>query len=239
MLSKSETGILRNYLALSPCPEDTFTYDELLGYFFGLAITPEVISPGEWQPLIFGGHTVSSSSPEQTEIIDSCLTGVLNRLIEKFQQEKLFFPFDINILVDEELEELYEWISGFEEAIALREEIWDPEEYGSLPDREKEELYHSLITVQGLVDPFEVMEFLEQIPDEVFQEAFPEMVSLVTDRDAQIQLFLLSNLPYAIDTLMQHAQKIDRRQQRLPDRSKPTKRSKVIEVDFRRSKKQT
>ncbi len=72
---------------------------------------------------------------------------------------------------------LYEWVSGFEEAIALREELWDPEEYPDISDRKKEELYHSMMTIQGLVDPVEVMDYFEDMPDEVFQEAFSGMDS--------------------------------------------------------------
>ncbi len=53
-VTAKQKKILTRFLALSPDPDDTFTYDELMGYLFGVAITPEVILPSEWMDQIFG-----------------------------------------------------------------------------------------------------------------------------------------------------------------------------------------
>ena len=237
MLSDADNKILRSYLALAPDPENAFTCDELLGYIFGLAITPDIISPSEWQPLIFGGDFINFPSPEQAEIMLSCLMGVLHKAIEDFHLGNLKFPFNINQLNAITLEQLYEWVSGFEEALALRDEIWDPEEYPALPKRAKEELYQSLMTVQGLVDPLEVMEVFASIPDDIFNDTFPEMAINHTDREAQIQLFLLSSLPFAIETLMHHARKIEKQRRQRLSTPFSGKKYNIIKVDFRRKNK--
>ena len=109
---------------------------------------------------------------------------------------------------------LYEWVSGFEEAIALRDELWDPEEYPDLSDEKKEELYHSIMTIQGLVDPVEAMDYFEDMPDELFQEAFSGLDSELSDREAQIQIFLMASLPLAIETLQDHARVVEKKRQR-------------------------
>ncbi len=41
MLTATEKKNLKNLLAMAEEPDDTFSYDELLGYMFGLAMTPD------------------------------------------------------------------------------------------------------------------------------------------------------------------------------------------------------
>lgn len=239
MLSESESRTLKDYLALAPVPEYSFTYDELLGYIFGIAMTPDIITPSEWQPVIFGGEKVDFSSSTQAESMLGCLMQVLDNSIDDFHKGKLLFPFNIKELTEVQLEQLYDWISGFEEALSLREEIWDPEENPTLPDKKKEEIYHSLLTIQGIVDPLEVMDFFDKIPDEIFLEAFPDLDPTLTDRDAQVQLFLLSSLPLAVHTLLEHAERLEKKRQQQVSQKNPgkNKRANVIKVDFKQKRK--
>lgn len=213
MITATEKKTLINFLALAPEPDETFTYDELLGYMFGLAMTPEVILPSEWMPIIFGGETPIFNSTEQAKKMNSCLIRVYNRFTADFQEHKLNFPFDIDKLKEHQVITLLDWVSGFEEAITLREELWDPEEYPELPDRKKEELYQSMITVLGLVDPMEIMDFFSTLPEEVFQEAFADMDPTDSDREAQIQAFLMASLPLAVETLQDHAHTLEQKRQ--------------------------
>ncbi len=214
MLTAAEKKNLKNLLAMAKDPDNTFSYDELLGYLFGLAMTPDMILPSEWIPIIFDGDMPASGSPEQMQMKMDTLIKVYNSFIDDFHANRLNLPFDIENLRDEQLESLYEWISGFEEAISLREEFWDPEEYPELSDKKKEGLYHSLLTIQGLVDPVEVMDFFEEIPDEVFQEAFSGMDEDLNDKELQIQVFLMASLPLAIQTLQDHARAVEIKRQR-------------------------
>lgn len=241
MITKTETKTLSGFLALTSEPDDTFTLDELLGYLFGLAMTPEPITPSEWQPVIFGGEMVDFVSSEQAETMLGCLMQVLNRLTAEFHGNILEFPYVINELNERELEQLYDWVSGFEEALALREEIWDPEDNAQLQKRAKEELYHSLMTIQGLVDPMEVMDFFEKLPDEIFKETFPDMDTQLTDREEQVQMFLLSSLPLAVTTLKKHAYAMQKKQSGpkvVAAQKKSTSSSaKIIKVDFQKSNK--
>ena len=213
MLKASQKKTLKSLLAMTPDPETTLSYDELLGYMFGLAMTPDVLGPSEWMPVIFGGDLPEFSSRKQTEEMTGCLLEVYNNFIADFHDNKLKLPFNIEKLKDNQFETLYEWVSGFEEALALREELWDPEEHPDLSDRKKEELYHSMMTIQGLVDPVEVMDYFEDMPDELFQEAFSGMDTEQNDREVQIQLFLMASLPLAIDTFQEHAQIIEKKRQ--------------------------
>ena len=40
MLTATEKKNLKNLLAMAEDPDNTFSYDELVGYIFGLAMTP-------------------------------------------------------------------------------------------------------------------------------------------------------------------------------------------------------
>ncbi len=209
MLKASEKKNLRHLLALSKEPDDTFSYDELLGYMFGLAMTPDVIVPSEWLPVIFGGELPAFDSVEQMQTMTGNLIEVYNNFIIDFTNNNLKLPFNIEKLKDNQFAALYEWVSGFEEALALREELWDPEEFPELSDRKKEELYHSMMTIQGLVDPTEVMDFFEDMPEELFEEVFAGIDTELNDREVQIQIFLVTSLPLAIETFQEHARTVE------------------------------
>lgn len=213
MLTATDKKHLQQLLAMTSDPDNTFSYDELLGYLFGLAITPEALMPNEWIPLIFGGDLPEFASLAVAQKMTGGLMTAYNKYIDEFQKGQLTFPFTIENLHDDQFAEVYEWVSGFEEAIALREELWDPEEYPDLSDEKKEELYHSIMSIQGLVDPVEAMEYFEDMPDEVFQEAFSGLDTELDDREAQIQIFLLASLPLAIETFLDHARVVEKKRQ--------------------------
>ena len=232
--TQKEQKILKKFIKLAPDPESCFTYHELLGFLFGIAITPDLVMPSEWFPVIFDNNMPEYKSMGQVEEITGCLTGLYNKMVAAHHEEKLEFPFAMNLMDDEEVEAIYEWVSGFEEAIAMREELWDPETH-QIEDQDKEELYYSLMVVQGLVDPEMVADFLENMPDQAFQETFPDLDPSQIDREDQIQLFLLASLPLSVETLMRHSAVVENhrkeRQTKLAS-AKKGKKSNVIHVDF-------
>jgi len=244
--TEKERRILRQFINLAPDPETSFTYDELLGFLYGLAITPDVIMPSEWFPIIFGDEMPMYESVQQVEEMTTCLTQLYNRMVAAFHDNDLVFPFDMNEMEDKDINIIYEWVSGFEEALAMRDELWDPEEFPELNERQKEEIYYSLMVIQGLVEPETVLEFFESLPDEVFLETFPDIDLQETDKATQIQFFLFASLPLSIGTLQKHSRVLEtKRQQRfIKKKTKPVKarkaagtKSNVIQVDFRNKQK--
>ena len=244
MLTKEETVTLKKYLALSPNQEYTFTFEELEGYLFGLAMTPGILLPSQWLPVIFGGDMPIFDTLDQAEEMNTCLIQVYNKLVANFHDDKLPFPFDLNALDNDAIDILYGWVSGFEEALALSDELWDPEEYDYLPEDEAQQLYHSLMTIEGLVDPSEVTEFFENMPEEIFLDVFPEHADSAEDRELQLQMFLLASLPLAVETLQNHARSLDARATKKDKKRKTTKsknasskgKSNIIKVDFGQKK---
>lgn len=213
MLTTKQKKNLKKLLAMAKEPDITFTYNELLGYMFGLAMTPDVIVPSEWMPMIFGGDLPEFESMDQMQKMTTSLMDLYNTSIADFQSHRLSFPFNIDNMQIGQIEELYEWVSGFEEALALRDELWDPEEFPKLSEPNKAALYHSMMTIQGLVDPVEAVEYFEEMPDELFEEAFTGMDPNEADREAQIQVFLMATLPLAIETFQEHAYALEKKRQ--------------------------
>lgn len=228
-------------MTLTQVPEETFSYEELQGYLFGIAMTPDIILPSEWVPVIFGGTMPQYRDTRQAEKMYGHLMKIYNTLVSRHNSGKLVFSFDLENLDETDLENLYQWISGFEEALALREELWDPEEFKWLSETNKQDIYHSLMTVQGLVDPAEVADFTDTIPEELFREIFPEQTDEPYERELQIQFFFIASLPLAIKTLQDHSQNLADKKRQLKTKTAPLgkkrKKDNIIEVDFTRGKK--
>ncbi len=214
MITAKQKKLLKQFLTLAPEPELTFTYDELLGYLFGLAMTPDIILPSEWLPVIFGDETPVYNSMEEMEEIMNCLTEIYNGFTDNFHNNALDFPFTEEFLMAGDMATLYEWVSGLDEALALRDELWDPMEFPKISEKKAEELFYSMMVIQGLVDPLEVADFFNAMPENTFKEAFPDVDDDELDREMQIQALLLASLPLSIDTLQKHAKRVEKKRQK-------------------------
>ncbi|MCX7991514.1 MAG: UPF0149 family protein [Proteobacteria bacterium] len=103
--------------------EEAFTLTELEGFLFGLAITPEIIPPGEWIPVIFAEEKPDVINEEYIEkLIDA-----YNAYCNAFHKGKLKVPFS-NLkesdFSEEVFDEMCEWSYGFITALSLRPKIW-------------------------------------------------------------------------------------------------------------------
>ena len=205
MLSANEQHIIDTFLALAPEPEAAFTHDELLGFLFGLGMTPCEIHVEEYLHIILGTNDVSWETDEQQKEVGHCLQQIVDRFTADFNTNQLALPFEISSLEDEQIATIYEWTSGFEEALALHEEFWDPEEFPQLSEKSKAELLYSMMVIQGMVEPMEVMDFFKELPDEILMETFPTDVAGDITKEMQIQVFLIASLPLTVQTLQHHA----------------------------------
>ncbi|MGC8555354.1 MAG: UPF0149 family protein [Candidatus Acidulodesulfobacterium sp.] len=100
----------------------------LLGFLFGLAITPEVIMPSEWIDLLYDSETFYFDSKEQFESLYTIVMKLYNDYLSAFNNKTLRFPYKFNA---KELKndltvksELGKWLQGFFLAIYLRPNIW-------------------------------------------------------------------------------------------------------------------
>ncbi len=223
MVSAKQKKTLKKFLSLATNPEEVFTYDELMGYLFGIAMTPDILLPSEWLPAIFGNEEPQYSSPEQAQEMIDCLMQVYNSCISAFQAGSLELPFDVSRLKAKDYESISDWLYGFEAALALRPEIWEPEEQPHLSAELINELYSSLMIVQGLTDPETADSIIENMPEEIARETFPPGDAREEPaKTLQLYAILLASLPKAVNSLQRYARIIERKlQQKGPAQTIP------------------
>ncbi|WP_136795646.1 UPF0149 family protein [Desulfosediminicola ganghwensis] len=211
MLSPTEKVLLQELLEISTLPESTLTYNELMGFMFGLAITPIYIDRDEWLDAVFGEEPCKRCGEQGYRPISDSLTQIYSVFLARQEQGQLHFPYPIEILKEVHIDEIRDWVSGLEEAFSLRPDIWDPEAEGNFAnfsDAELEELFFCMMVIQGLADPVEVKFFLERIPDEVFNELFSAYDLESGEKDRNFQALMLGALPLAIQALQNFSQKM-------------------------------
>lgn len=246
MLSQIEETLLKEFLAQIPYPEQALSYNQLMGFMYGLAITPVEIPPEEWLPAIFSDDADSVPVEAQARGMNLILTQVYESFLARKMRGTLHFPYPVEDLQDKNLEELLEWSYGFEEALALRPEIWEPDDDSDDSDNKQEELFFSMMVLQGLNDPAEIMPFFEKIPAEIFSETFANFDPDDDDRELQVQAFLIATLPLAIQTLQDYGARLHmsgvhqsrpaKTKTPLNEKNKSAK-GKIIQVDFSKRKK--
>jgi len=241
MLTEKDKKSLKAVVDTIGKPEENFSLNELTGFLFGIAMTPEPLLPSQWLPIVFGSEPGSNLVSGKLSETVKTLTAVYNRLVASFHDNTLTFPFAMANLTQTELETLYEWVSGFDEALLLREEIWDPQTFPQMEKSKKQELFHSMMTIQGLADPSEVEDYFHDLPEQVLRMAFPDMDLYNDDQQFQLQMFLLSALPLAVQTLLEHARYVERYNEDIKSKAlatkSPAKKNNIIRVDFSRTSK--
>ncbi len=203
LVTQKEEKALKELLSLSPMPEVTLSYYELRGFLYGIAITPDAITPDEWLPLIFNEEMPQYESEEKARQLTGALFTVLNKHIAAFHNNALFMPFDMDNLSEKDAQTIYEWASGFEEALTLRPECW--EECRGLSDDEQDRLMNSLIIVEGLVYPEEAIDMFEHMPPEELLGIGINPAADEAEKIAQLQFFMMQALGLSIETIQSHA----------------------------------
>jgi yecA family protein len=220
LITKKEESIFKQLLSLSSSPETTLSYDELRGFIYGIAITPDVIPPDEWLPVVFGEETLDIDNEEQMYELAGTLFSVLNKHIAAFNDNSLFMPFDMSDIKENEFEKIFEWTSGFEEALSLRPECWEEQE--DLTDEEQDHLMNSLVVVEGIVYPEDAIDMFEHLPSEELAKIGVNLSTNDISKIMQIQLFMLQALELSVETIQVHASKLEKkRQKKLRSSTKP------------------
>ena len=201
--------ILTRYLALSPDPDDTFTYDELMGYLFGVAITPDVILPGEWMDQIFGEEKPVHDSMTQAQEMLDCLMEVYNAFSEASRTDNLHLPFNILTLKPDQYDAVFAWVFGFNVALSLRPDIWEPEDLSALPEDLTYAVMSSLMIIEGLIDPEVCTAYFEGLPGDILREAFGDFDDEDEDIPSRHLAILLASLPMAVEKLQEFARLMD------------------------------
>lgn len=195
ILTNHQKQLLTEFLALAQDREEAFNLTELEGFLFGLAITPDMIMPSEWLPVILGENIPEFENLERGELLIKNLMESYNAYLDVAHKGNLYFPFG-NVQTEELsldiINEMGDWASGFLLALEFCPEIWHLDYDGEYESASKDiqELLFSFAVIYGIVYPEEANR-LFKIGDESTDENL-----------TSIQLLLL--LPLAVQRFMDY-----------------------------------
>ena len=124
---------LDDYLSSDASPEDCMQLSDLGGFLTGIAVSPELIQPSEWFPVIRGDALPDFESPELAERILGTIVGRYNEILQTLaadrpQLDPIFWQTDDGLVI------AGDWAEGFVDAMSLRADDWgrllDDEEVG-------------------------------------------------------------------------------------------------------------
>ena len=178
------------------------TLDGLHGFLFGLAITPELVLPSEWLPVIFG----EGGPPIDDKKVGNRLLGNLLLAFERITQENqdgvLSFPFG-DPIKSKEVQRIQDWTCGLYLAISLRPEIW-AKRYtvnakSSDPYESVSEITSCFSVIMGIANPGKITELIQRSQGKDSQ---------LVKNTAEFLARLLVLLPKAVSKIQGHANAI-------------------------------
>jgi uncharacterized protein len=115
---------LDNFLLSDCVTDDCMMLSELDGFLAGVIVSPELIMPSEWMPIIWGEESPEFETMEQAQSISDAIMGLYNEIIKQLDQRQYEPIFDVDTRNDDTIWEI--WIGGFYTALSLRPDAWLP-----------------------------------------------------------------------------------------------------------------
>lgn len=200
MFTAKEEKNLKYVLSKSADPEVALYLEELHGLFFGLAITPEPVMPGEWLHVVFEEEPQFDDN-QDAETCIGYLLETYNRMIDDSNKGKLAFPFNYKKLTDLEYDLIEGWCYGLFLALSLRPDTWGmSEKYEKMDEEEIPDDVMDLINSCSIITAIAMPEEMEEI-FEAESEQPPESLEEMEDA-------LYDMLPMAVENLQQHGAKL-------------------------------
>ena len=121
-------------------PFKGFNLEALDGFLSALVVSPSLVMPSEWQPVVWGGKAPAWADEEEAFQVQTLLMGLWNGCAERVRHDAdtlpehlaplLWLPEDPEAAAGEELHEEdldvgHDWALGFFTAVAMREAEWD------------------------------------------------------------------------------------------------------------------
>lgn len=211
MFTAKEEKNLTYVLDKAEDEESLMLPEELHGFLFGLAITPEAIMPNEWLPVVLD-EDPHFKDHKDAQICIGYLMDAYNRIMQESNRGKLCFPFNYEKLSDLEYDMIEGWTYGLYCALCLRPHIWGmSEEYEEMEEKDIPEdmldVIDSCITINAIAIPEDRDELFEPAPGRHPKE--PE----------ELEEILYDMLPFCVEILQFHGEQL--RMTMFPFASKP------------------
>jgi uncharacterized protein len=116
---------LDEFLMSDRAPENCMQLSDLDGFLTAVAIGPELITPSEWLPVIWGEGEPEFESPEEAQGVIGAIMGRYNEILHLIRHqpddyEPLFWETPDGDAV------AGDWAEGFMAGVALRRNAWRP-----------------------------------------------------------------------------------------------------------------
>jgi uncharacterized protein len=176
--------------------EEAFTIDELCGFLYGVAITPEAIIPSEWLLVIFSGEMPEFESKIEAEEVMKLLMDAYNQFIRNFHDGTLEFPYDYQEINDnDDFIKIEDWCGGFSQAVKMRGNLWMPNVDSAEINEMQDEIISCIAIIGACSDPLNADKFFDHeysTDPKIKKEGYEEDKLIV---------MLFSNLPMAVESL--------------------------------------
>jgi uncharacterized protein len=112
---------LDSFLLSDRAPSESMGLSDLDGFLTGIAVGPELVLPGEWLPLIWGGEGPEFADEAEAKAILGIIMGRYNEILRQIENDALDPVFwadrDGTVIAAD-------WAEGFLQAITLRADAW-------------------------------------------------------------------------------------------------------------------
>jgi uncharacterized protein len=108
-------------------PDESMGLSDLDGFLAGLAVSPELIMPSEWLPVVWGSEEPDFESVDQAQAILGVIMARYNEIVRLLDTDPdSFDPVFWSDPDDEDDVIVTDWAAGFLEAVRLRPDAWEP-----------------------------------------------------------------------------------------------------------------
>jgi uncharacterized protein len=158
----AELERLDEFLLSDAVADDGMLLSQYDGLVAGLLVSPDLIMPGEWLPLVWGDQPPEFDTEDQAKDVIGLLMAHYNDVQDSLARDRYASILDVDF-DDSPIWEL--WIEGFWQAVMLRPEAWlalgedaDDEVAGAMFGLSR--LYEIASTPSAELEPLEVDEML-------------------------------------------------------------------------------
>ncbi len=229
LIEEADKQVIKQFFLDNQESLPSWDYYSIIGFLYGLAMTPEENRTDEWMDYILGDKVDEETSGEVSE----SLLRIFDNHISAFSENHLRFPFNLSHMIENNrsMEPLVCWANGLLDAFYFRSSFWDGEAFSKLDGKRQQLLYHSMLMIEGIIDPQVVREVFEKLPLQVLSQAYPTLDLNSDIADRQIVMICITSCQEAVDVLQQYARDIGQMQKMISADAKK-KAGEIIKVNF-------
>ena len=118
-------GELDAFLLSDQAPDDCLQISELDGFLTGIVVSPDLIMPSDWMPIVWQGGEPKFSDLPQAERIMGIIMARYNEIIRALDDEPGAFEPILYEAPDGRMLAA-DWAEGFMDAFGMAVDAWDP-----------------------------------------------------------------------------------------------------------------